>query len=136
MARGFNYAPGASPQISQAAEPDLSAEKIRELAQSKNYLVREAVAVRMDCPLGVIFTLAQDDRPSVRALLAANPSIPGGIVGHLLHDPEREVLLALLANPNIERAAVEKLAFHTDTKVRETAATILAATGYQRDRYQ
>ncbi len=136
MARGFNYAPGASPQIEQAAEPGLSAEQIRELAQSKNYLVREAVAQRDDCPLGVIFTLAQDDKPSVRALLAANPIIPGGIVGHLLHDTETEVLLALLANPSIERAAVEKLAFHANTKVREAAATVLAATGYLHDRYQ
>ena len=136
MARGFRYAPGASPDIETAARPDLTAEQIRDLAQSKNYLVREAVARRTDCPLGVIFTLAQDDKPSVRAILAANPAIPGGIVGHLLADQEREVLLGLVSNPALDRAAAERLAFHHDPVVHEAAATRLSASGYETDRFR
>ncbi len=122
MARGFNYAPGASEEVAQAQEPGLHRTQVTVLASSKNSVVREAIAGRADLPLGLMVTLAHDKATEVRAAIAANPSAAPTILEHLVADKHIPVLQALLANPALPPAQVEKLAFHRKSEVRAAAA--------------
>lgn len=125
MARGFNYAPGASEEVAQAQEPGLHRTQVTVLASSKNTLVREAIAGRTDLPLGLMVTLAHDKATEVRAGIAANPTATQTILEHLVADRHIPVLEALLGNPALPPALVEKLAFHRKSEVRAAAAARL-----------
>ena len=70
MARGFNYAPGASAEVQAAIEPGLTKDQLVEFGASRNALVRAAIAARADCPLGLMVTLAHDYSAEVRAEIA------------------------------------------------------------------
>ncbi|WP_084102313.1 hypothetical protein [Demequina sp. NBRC 110051] len=125
MARGFNYAPGASEEVAQAQEPGLHRTQVTVLASSKNTLVREAIAGRADLPLGLMVTLAHDKATEVRAAIAANATAAQTILEHLVADRHIPVLEALLGNPALSPALVEKLAFHRKSEVRAAAAARL-----------
>ncbi|MFV0287519.1 MAG: hypothetical protein ACK5IM_14210 [Demequina sp.] len=129
MARGFNYAPGASAEVEQAAQPDLHRTQVAVLATSKNVLVREAIAARHDLPLGLMVTLAHDRSTEVRAAIAANPTSTVPIMEHLVGDKHVPVLEALLRNPSLAPALVERLAFHRRAEVRSAAAARLNDAG-------
>ena len=125
MARGFNYAPGASEEVSQAQQPGLHRTQVTVLASSKNALVREAIAARDDLPLGIMVTMAHDRATEVRAAIARNPTATPPIMEHLVNDRHVPVLEALLSNPSLSAALVEKLAFHRKSEVRSAAAARL-----------
>lgn len=127
MARGFNYAPGADPEVEQARLPTLHRAHIQALSQSKNWLVRQAVACRTDCPLGVMVVLAHDSQAQVRETLALNSSITRALMEHLALDKNVEVLVALTKNAGIDLDIVEKLAFHKRADVRSAASARLDA---------
>lgn len=127
MARGFSYAPGASPEVQEALQPDLHRAHIQQLSQSKNWMVRQAIASRTDCPLGVMVVLAHDGHTEVRVTLAANPTISRAVMEHLAQDKHAEVPISLTTNPNVEMDIVEKLAFHKRTEVRTAASARLDA---------
>ena len=122
MARGFNYAPGASEEVQLAARPDLQRAQVAALAQSRNAVVRETIAARRDLALGQMVSLAHDRSSEVRAVLARNPSAAQSVVEHLAEDRHVPVLEALLENPAVPTAVVERLAFHRKAEVRAAAS--------------
>ncbi|WP_062076911.1 hypothetical protein [Demequina globuliformis] len=128
MARGFQYAPGASDEVAVAQQPVLHRTEMTALSQSRNVVVREAIAARDDLPLGVMVTMAHDRATDVRAALAGNPRVSATILEHLAGDRHVPVLEALLANPVTPLALVERLAFHRKDQVRLAAAARLNDT--------
>ena len=125
MARGFESAPGASPEVDEAQRPNLHRASLAMHAQSKNPLVREIIASRFDCPFGIMVTLAHDRVVEVKAAVAANPTAREAIFDHLTADRNEEVLLALVSNPAIPTRVLEELVFHKKTAVRSAAAARL-----------
>jgi len=121
MARGFNYAPGASDDVELASREDLSRAQIQSLAGGKNSVVREKIAARSDLPLGTMVGLAHDRSAEVRAAIAANPHATDPILERLASDRNVAVLHGVIANPAVSRAIVEKLAFHRKDEVRAVA---------------
>lgn len=129
MARGFNYAPGASPELAVVRETEITRASIAVHGISKNPLVREVIAARPDCPFGLLVTLAHDVSASVRAAVAANPSAVPAVLEHLAKDSSEEVLLALVGNPSLTPDGVERLAMHKRPAVRAAAVTEVDARG-------
>lgn len=122
MARGFNYAPGASEEVELAGAPGLSREQLAAMSQSRNALVRETLAARRDLALGQMVSFAHDRSVEVRTALASNPSAPVSVLDHLAGDKHLAVLEALLANPATPGEVVERLAFHRKAEIRLAAA--------------
>lgn len=127
MARGFNYAPGASPEVDEAMQPGLHRAHLQALSQSKNWLVREVIGAREDCPLGVMVGLAHDSHQEVRTAVAGNRSIARTVMEHLARDRAPEVVIALIANPAVEMDIVEALAYHKRADIRGAASARLDA---------
>jgi hypothetical protein len=125
MARGFNYAPGASAEVQEASLPGLDKARINELAGSRNPLVRVVIAARTDCPLGLMVTLAHDYSAEVRASIARNPTAQRTVMAYLSADRSVDVLTALLENPALPDEILEELAFHKKGAVRGVAAARL-----------
>lgn len=127
MARGFNYAPGASAEVHEAAQPGLAKARIAELGASRNALVRATVAARPDCPLGLMVSLAHDYHADVRSAVARNPIAQRTVMAYLSADRSVEVVKALLANPSLPSEILDELAFHKKQEVRSVAAARLDA---------
>ena len=127
MARGFNYAPGASPEVLEAQQPGLHRAHIMALGSSRNVLVRAAVAARTDCPLGLMVTLAHDYHADVRSAVARNPAAQRTVMAYLAADRNQDVVLAVLENPSLPADILEELAFHKKAGVRAAAAHRLDA---------
>ncbi|WP_297081901.1 hypothetical protein [uncultured Demequina sp.] len=121
MARGFNYAPGASDDVELASRAELSRAQIQSLAGGKNPVVRERIAGRGDLPLGTMVGLAHDRSAEVRAAIAGNPRATEPILERLADDRNVAVLQAVIGNPVVPSAIVEKLAFHRKDEVRSVA---------------
>jgi hypothetical protein len=138
MARGFNYAPGASAEVQVAMQPGLHRAHVMALGSSRNSLVRATIASRPDCPLGLMVTLAHDHSAEVRARVASNPRAQRTVMAYLSTDHSVDVVIALLANPSLPPEMVEELAFHKKAAVRAVAAARLdepapARTGVTED---
>jgi hypothetical protein len=125
MARGFNYAPGASAEVQEASMSTLDKQRIGELGSSRNALVRAAIAARTDCPLGLMVTLAHDYSAEVRAAIARNGSAQRTVMAYLSADRSVEVVTALLENPRLPAEILEELAFHRKSQIRTVAAARL-----------
>jgi len=106
-------------------QPGLHRAHVQALSQSKNWLVREVIAGREDCPLGVMVGLAHDSHTEVRTAVAGNPVIARTVMEHLARDRHIEVVVALLHNPATEMDIVESLAFHKKSEVRAAASARL-----------
>ncbi|WP_152650536.1 hypothetical protein [Demequina aurantiaca] len=127
MARGFSYAPGASPDVLEASSENIPRERLLELGASSNKVVREAVGRREDCPLGLLVTLAHDHVVPVRVAVAANPIASRTVMAYLSADRSADVLEGLLTNPNLPADLLGELAFHKKSSVRKRAAARLNA---------
>jgi hypothetical protein len=127
MARGFSYAPGASPEFDEAMQPGLHRAHVQALSQSKNWLVREVIGSREDCPLGVMVGLAHDSHQEVRAAVAKNRAIARTVMEHLARDRAPEVVIALIGNPAVDMDIVESLAYHKRADIRGAASARLDA---------
>jgi hypothetical protein len=125
MARGFNYAPGASPEVLEAQRPGLHRTHVMALGASRNTLVRTAIAARADCPLGLMVTLAHDYSAEVRCAVARNGSAQRTVMAYLAADRSQDVVLALLENPSLPGDILEELAFHKKSAIRSAAAARL-----------
>ena len=125
MARGFNYAPGASAEVQVAQQPGLHKTHIAALGASRNNLVRAAIALRPDCPFGLMVTLAHDFSAEVRANVASNPSVQQTVMAYLATDRSVAVVTALISNPSLPAEILESLAFHRKREVRAAAAARL-----------
>ena len=108
-------------------QPGLHRAHVQALSQSKNWLVREVVAGRDDCPLGVMVGLAHDSHAEVRTAIAGNSAIARTVMEHLARDRHLEVIVALLHNPATDMDIVEALAFHKKSEVRAAASARLDA---------
>lgn len=127
MARGFNYAPGASPEVLEARQPGLHRTHVMALGSSRNTLVRAAIAARADCPLGLMVTLAHDYSTEVRSAVARNGAAQRTVMAYLAADRSHDVVLALLENPALPADILEELAFHKKSQIRAAAAARLDA---------
>lgn len=125
MARGFNYAPGASAEVDEAAQPGLSKERLTALGGSRNAMVREAIARREDCPFGLMVTLAHDHAPAVRVAIAGNPRVLHSVLEYLSHDRHQEVQVAVVNNPATTPDILDALAASRKADVRVAAAAAL-----------
>ena len=125
MARGFNYAPGASAEVQVAQQPGLHRTHIAALGASRNHLVRGAIALRPDCPFGLMVTLAHDYSAEVRANVASNPSVQHTVMAYLATDRSVAVVTALISNPSLPAEILDELAFHRKRDVRAAAAARL-----------
>src|SRR6478735_8773523 len=117
MARGFNYAPGASVEVQAATDPGLTKDQVTAFGSSRNALVRASIAARADCPLGLMVTLAHDFSADVRAAVARNSHAQRTVMAYLSADRSVDVLRALLENPSLPGEIVEELAFHKKSAV-------------------
>jgi len=122
MARGFSYAPGASDEVAAASALDLTREAVSQYAQSKNYLVREAISYRADCPLGMLVALAHDSHVEVRCGVATNTASTRTLLELLSRDRHEQVVLAVIANPHTPGEVVEALALNKKPAVARAAA--------------
>lgn len=129
MARGFNYAPGASPEVAEASADAITRERLVELGASHNKMVREIVAARADCPLGLLVTFAHDHVVSVRVAVASNPIALRSVMAYLSADRAIEVVEALIGNPSLPPEILNEIAFHRKGRVRDVAAIRLNAVG-------
>lgn len=98
-------------------------------AQSKNDVVREVVAGRLDLPFGLMVTLAHDRVADVRLAIAGNPTAGPAVLEHLANDRAAEVVLALVDNPALPEVLLERLLFHKRDEIRRAAAARLDRKG-------
>lgn len=131
MARGFGYAPGASPEVDDARAPGLHRATLAMHAQSKNALVREVVAAREDLPFGLMVTLAHDRSVEVRRAVASNPTAVAAVLDHLAGDRDPSVVTAVVTNPSLPAPVLERLVFHKNAAVRRSAAHRLDTGGLE-----
>lgn len=127
MARGFSAAPGASPDVALAADPDLERGKLLQLVESKNSVVRETLAARNDLPLGAMVSLAHDGSGEVRTVLAANPTLVESLIDVLARDKDHHVVAALAQRPDLPYKVLQLFAFHKRKDIRELATARLDA---------
>lgn len=110
----------AKAAMDEARHPETSRERLKELAASPSARIRQAVAARRDCPLGVMIELSGDDSAEVRMALAANPgAVP--VMEQLAQDHNRDVVKALANNPALPQGALLGLASHKRRDVRKVA---------------
>lgn len=57
----------------EAVSVALTRSRLQELSVSKSVAIRETIAARSDCPLGIFASFAHDHRSSVTVAVAANP---------------------------------------------------------------
>jgi len=110
------------PEWHEARADATAPDRLLRLAVHRDHLVREAVALREDCPLGVLITLAHDRAVDVRVAVAANKRIGRAVAEHLIADRETSVLRALIHNARVPEDLIERLAFHKRDTVRLAAA--------------
>lgn len=127
MARGFNYAPGASAEVTEARAAGVGRDRLLQLVTSRNALVREEIARRDDLSMGLMLTLADDRSADVRAAIAANPRLSPALLEQLAADRQVPVLLAVVANEATPREVVERLVHHRRDVVSDAARERLAA---------
>jgi len=111
--------------VNEARSDGISRARVMQLAQHRETAVREAVAARPDCPLGMQASLAHDRRASVRIALASSGALAVAISKVLVADREVGVLKALARNPVVPRAVLETLAAHRREEVARLARRAL-----------
>lgn len=135
MARGFHHAPGTDVQMHQAQDPGLTKSELLPLGSSRSAAVREVVASRQDCPLGLMVSLAHDYHVDVRCAIAGNPSAQRSVLAYLAADRHVEVVLAVVSNPSLPPDVLDELAFHRRAVIKRAAAERLNA-GTDRSRQE
>lgn len=116
----------------EAGAADLSRERLMQLASHREAEVREVIALRGDCPMGVLATLAYDRRPQVRRAVAASGRVPEAIATHLSSDRDPTVLRALARNAVVSDELLRGLTRHRRDDVSATADRMLAARAEER----
>ncbi len=111
----------ASAEWVEASTQETPLRRLQELASCREIAVREVVARRPDCPMGLLATLAHDARSEVRAGVAGNPRITQAVAEHLVADKDPRVLKALSRNHAIPVGLVQRLASHKKDDVRRVA---------------
>ncbi len=98
-----------------------------EFASHRDARIRETIALRPDCPMGVLATLAFDGDRGVRRAVAASPRIASAIAAELATDRDQEVLKTLARNAATDGATLRTLAGHRRSEVKRLARKALDA---------
>ncbi|WNM24033.1 hypothetical protein RN607_11720 [Demequina capsici] len=114
-------AAGPSHEWLEAGAADLARARLLQFASHPDPRIRETIALRPDCPVGVLATLAFDGDRTVRRGVASSPRIPQAVSTELAGDRDQAVLKALLRNPATDEATVRALAGHRRAEIREIA---------------
>ena len=100
------------------AEPEISAEVLTALAQSKNKSVAASALSDPQMPSTVLTSYASDTDIDVRSAVASNPSTPAPILIDLANDNVVIVRCSVARNPNTPAPILIDLARDIDPKVR------------------
>lgn len=111
----------ATPEWLEASDVDTPLARLQQLALCKEIAVREVIARRPDCPMGLLATLAHDSRSEVRAGAAGNPRIAQAVADHLAKDKDPRVVKALARNHAIPLELLQSLSLHKREEVRRVA---------------
>lgn len=114
--------------VMEARSAALTKERAIELSRRREPDIREAIASRHDCPLGVQANLLHDRRASVRIALASNPELFGAVADELSRDRDVAVLKALARSAGAPRRVLEALARHRRDEVARLARRALDGT--------
>ncbi|WP_062383891.1 hypothetical protein [Demequina iriomotensis] len=116
---------GSRALVNEARADGLDRARILALGAHRVPEVREAIAARSDCPIGMQATLAHDRRASVRVALAAGRGLAAGVAAELAEDRELAVVKALARNARTPRAVLEVLAANRREDVARLARRAL-----------
>lgn len=114
--------------VMEARSATLTRERAIELSRRREHEIREAIAARHDCPLGVQANLLHDRRTSVRIALASNKELFGAVAEELARDRDVAVLKALARSEGAPRRVLEGLAVHRRDEVARLARRALDGT--------
>ena len=112
-----------SPDWHEASGAELPRSRFLALAHHKDPTVREALARRPDCPMGVLASLAHDGRAAVRVAAASNTSANRAVLEHLALDRDTAVLKAVARNAATPGDVLDGLCAHRRDDVRRVAAS-------------
>ncbi len=117
---------GPSHEWLEAGAADLDRPRLLTFAAHRDARIRETIALRPDCPMGVLATLAFDSDRTVRRAVAASPRMASAIADALATDRDQEVLKALARNPLTDEETLRRLEGHRRSEVRRIARQALA----------
>ena len=80
--------------------PNMSLERLAEMANSKDLQVRKAVASGRNTTAEILDRLSRDRSYKVREAVAENPNTPLATLDALMSDKDRMVRVSAVANPN------------------------------------
>ena len=80
-----------------------------ELANNKNYFIREAVAKNQETPDYILKNLAEDKEVCVRAAVAGNPSTSSSLLKKLANDQRSIVRASLITHSKTSTSILKKL---------------------------
>lgn len=108
-------------QLREAYSDTVTTARLHELAMHRDSAVREAVARRVTCPIGVLAALADDAAEEVRVAAVSNPRAVRAIFEHVMVDKSPRVLRAVAHHDSAPLDLIEMLAKHKKKKVRKAA---------------
>ncbi|MDN4482792.1 hypothetical protein [Demequina lignilytica] len=114
--------------VMEARTASLARARAIELSRRREPEIREAIAARHDCPLGVQANLLHDRRASVRIALASNKELFAAVAEELARDRDVAVLKALARSEGAPRRVLETLAGHRRDEVARLARRALDGT--------
>ncbi|MCB2412953.1 hypothetical protein LGT39_08850 [Demequina sp. TTPB684] len=112
----------ATPEQLEAADASTTLARLQRLAAAGDRVVRQTIAGRPDCPLGLLASLAHDRLVDVRVAVAGNSRLTDAVARHLAGDRDPRVLKALARNASAPRDIIESLAHHRKSEVRRVAS--------------
>lgn len=112
---------GGSAELHEASGANLAGTRFLELARHRDASVREALARREDCPMGVLASLAHDSRPAVRVAVASNRRANRAVLENLARDRDPAVIKAVARNSSTPLDTLRDLSAHRRQEVRRVA---------------
>lgn len=112
----------ATPEWREAAAKETPLSRLHKLAQARDPEVREVIARRDDCPMGLLAALSHDRSAHVRAGVAGNRRLTRAVAEHLAQDRDVRVLKSLARNQQTPLWLLERMALHRKEDVRRVAS--------------
>ena len=108
--------------LAMSRDQKTSAKVLKQLSQSDDELVLNAVAGHSAVEEDVLKELAKSNSEQVRVGVAANSNTPKNILKQLAKDKGEEVIKSLATNPNLEKEEIAQLAQHEKDIVKRYLA--------------
>ncbi|WP_298617905.1 RNA-guided endonuclease TnpB family protein [uncultured Thermosynechococcus sp.] len=109
-------------RIQKARNRRTSPSELAQLAQDKDWRVREAVAEHPQTPVKELTQLARDKRWEVRKAVARNPQVPPEVLTRLAEDEAFHARYAVAENPKTPEGVLTQLARDERWEVRLAVA--------------